>query len=285
MKGVCRNLCQLAFAVGLVGSGAAHAATYPNSPAITISVSNETVSTLTETAAEEYLVPNSQLLISGRGVGASNYLGLLGVIVDRSKNSSSVAGLEQDLRLSFTESLSRAMSESIARRSADAKRQLVTENAQVVLLPSAKLIVSGDGLATLAFRLTAQTEGDTKNFFYVVAEQKPVGGAGSWSESHSKAIREASVVALARLSDVLLDDMSAEFGGAVSAQKKSFIAYRSGDGVHPYYAAFVLKEYGEYVAVGSCFGRRMGDFVTVLERASVVQGQDTSKLLLKCGSI
>lgn len=279
------SLLQLAFAVGLLGSWSAHAAVYPSSPTITISVSNETVSTLTETAAEEYLVPNSQLLIAGRGVGASNYFGLLGVIVDRSKNSASVAGLENDLRLSFSEGLSRAMDEAIARRGADAKRKLVTENAQVVLLPSAKLIVSGDGIARLTFRLTVRTEGDTKNFFYVVPEPKPVSGTSSWSENHSKAIREASVLALGRLSDVLLEDMSGEFGSAIAAPRKSLVAYQSGDGVYPHYAAFLIKDYGEYVAVGSCFGRRVGDFITVLERTSIVQDQDTSKLLLKCGSI
>ena len=285
MKSVRRSLCQLAFAVSFVGSLSAHAASYPNSPTITISVSSEAVSTLTETAAEEHLVPNSQLLISGRGIGASNYFGLLGIIVDRSKNSSSVAGLEENLRLSFTEGLSQAMSERIAIRGADANRKLITDNAQVVLLPSAKLSVAGDGLASLSFRLTVRTGGETKNLFYVVNQPKPVAGDGSWSDGHSKAIREASALAFARLSDVLLDDMTGEFAGAIAAPKKTFVAYRASDGVHPYYAAFLFKEYGEYLAVGSCFGRRMGDFVTVLEHDSIAQGQDTSKLLLKCGSI
>lgn len=192
--------------------GVASAAGYPESDKVTFYVSPDTVSTWTETAAEDYLVPDSQVFITGRGPGAHRAFGLLGVMVDRWTNSSAASAAESSFRLNFVPTLSTALRRKIADRSyAEKLIQVESErDAQLVLLPSAKLKVSEGGVADLSFRLTVRirdhgTDGGKKNYFVGEEGTRPIVGTGSWAESGAAALRTSADRAFETLADTLLD--------------------------------------------------------------------------------
>jgi uncharacterized protein YceK len=92
-------------ALTFVFSGCASVITSPihlpdPSKGLTASLSTESISTWTETSSEDYLIPNSQVLIAGQGV-TGPFLGLLGVMIDRSKNSSMPEGEAKSLAMTF----------------------------------------------------------------------------------------------------------------------------------------------------------------------------------------
>lgn len=74
----------------LVATGAQAQAvpTYPKAASTAIFVATETVSTWTETVAEDYNIPNSQVFVTGQGSDGAKYMGLLGVAIARSRNES-----------------------------------------------------------------------------------------------------------------------------------------------------------------------------------------------------
>jgi hypothetical protein len=269
--------------IGLTAS----AAGYPDTEKVTMYVSSGTVSTWTETTAEDYLVPESQVFIAGRGLGASNYLGLLGVLIDRSHNASSTSVVEAALRQNFAQMLSGILkSRNAASSQADRYVQVqLQDTAQLTLIPSAKLSVADDGLAMLSFRLTVRADGDKKEFFYIVSERRPVLGPNSWSDQSSKVLVDVASVALTRLTDVLFDDMTGAFASSIASGQKTFVAFRSNDKKFPYYGSQVLKEYPDYVVTTSCGSRQMVKFFTVIDRSGLVAEQDGSKLPMKCGNV
>ena len=197
--------------------------TYPTSEPISLFSSSDTVSSWTETPAEDHLIPNSQIYVSGGEGKAGNAGGLfggatgavIGVQIDRASNAAKISRIENELRITFSKTLSEALRTQIAARSKPASYEVVDESnkAQLVLLPSARLVVSEDGTAALAFRLTVRIydrqngKESKKNFFYATKEKLTLEGAGSWSENHSKAILDTASIALTKLSTALLDDI------------------------------------------------------------------------------
>ncbi len=203
--------------VGVLLSRVVCATTYPESEKISMYTSAGTVSTWTETSAEDYLVPSSQVFITGRGLGAAKGLGLLGVFADRMKNSATASAAEPYLHLNFARALSSALRMKIADRPYTQKFvQVESDNeAQLILLPSAKLTVSEDGNADLSFRLTVrirsqQSGTEKRDYFYRESKPRPLTGSGSWSENESAALLDSADTAMAMLSDTLLDAIESD---------------------------------------------------------------------------
>jgi hypothetical protein len=197
--------------------------TYPDSGTITLFSSTDTVSTWNETAAETYLIPNSQMFVSGHGGNGGTMGGvfgglvgaLVGIHADRSKNSAAVARIEDGLRLTFNQQLSDAVKAAINAHPSPGRYAEVNtkKDARLLLLPSATLVLSKDDMTTLTFRLTVRNHdqqngnGASTNFFYTIGEKRPLDGPGGWTENQSKAIRDSASIALAKLSSALLDDI------------------------------------------------------------------------------
>lgn len=195
--------------------------TYPASEAITLHASTDTVSAWTEIPAGDYLIPASHIYVGGRGTGTAGgvLFGLGGNLVvmqsDSSGNAKKVADVEDDLRLTFSRTLSNALKDQAGSR-ANPARYVESDDskaAQLNLLPSARLAVSDDAMATLVFRLTVRIHDlpggkeSTKNFFYSVGKRLPVAGPGSWSENHAQAVLDAAAIGMSKLCAALLDDI------------------------------------------------------------------------------
>jgi hypothetical protein len=120
---------------------------------IKIFSSSDTVSTTTEIPAGDYLVTNSQVFVSGRS-DLSKHLGLLGIIIDQSRNSVEFDNDTETLSVKFDEILSGIMHNQIL----DKEFKVVTDvaSSNLILLPSAKLIVNSSDAAQIEFRLTVR---------------------------------------------------------------------------------------------------------------------------------
>jgi hypothetical protein len=254
--------------------------TYPSSATISVYSSNDTVSTWTETAAQDYLIPNSQVFITGRGSDGAKYFGLLGTAVSRSQNESAAGAAADTLRLNFSAELTRALQGAIAARPAAPKFVLVdsAQTAQLKLLPSAKFSIAEDNSARLSFRLTVRfvdaiTNAEVKkDYYYNRGGLKSLTGADSWSADNAEAVRKSSEEALARLADVVLDDVAGAFSSAFDPDKQRFATYSIvGYDAKPI-RALLLKEYPDHLVLAPLLRgeRPIKAVVVILERRAIV---------------
>jgi hypothetical protein len=262
-----------------VGCAAQVAPIYPKAEGIAIHVSPGTVSTWTETAAQDFLIPNSQVFITGRGSDAAKYFGLLGAAVSRSQNEAAVAAAEDGLRLNFAPRLAQLLNLTIASRPPATRFAVVqtADRAQVTVLPSAKLALADDYLARLSFRLTVRFNDATtsaatkKEYFYYHGGGKPLSGPDDWLGDGADAVRKASDEAFASRADVLLDDIAGDFSGAFDTDKQRFIIYSVVGSEGKNGRALLLKDYPNHLAIAPMNRERaLKGVVVVLPRRSIV---------------
>ena len=250
----------------------------PKADRVSMHVASGTISTLTEAAAEDFLIPESQVFVSGRGFSLL-LPGLVGAAistqVNRSRNQSAVAAAEDSLRLSFVDELKTALRSRIASL-ASTNRYFVTEsleNSQIVLLPSAKLTVADDDLADLSFRMTTRftdaiTRADTrKEYFYIHGERRSVGGLNGWSNDDAKPLKQVAARAMVQLSAALIDDIDGSLSRAFESADQRVLTYQFGGPNGKPLQALLLKEYLDHVVVAPKFADRPArGMVVVLER-------------------
>lgn len=252
--------------------------TYPKSESTNIFVSTDTVSTWTETAAQDYLIPNSQVFVTGQGSDGAKYFGLLGVAINRSQNESATGSAADSLRLNFSNTLTQALNAAISSRSPVPKVKIVatTEPAQLRLLPSAKLTVSEEGSARLSFRLTVRfidaiTNSETKKeYYYYHGDSKKLAGPNSWSDDHASPVIRSSDEAMALLADVLLEDIGGALADAFDPAKQRFANYSPVGTKGKVARALLLKEYPDHLALAPLLRERpTRAIIVILERGSI----------------
>ena len=264
----------------LVSAGVAAQAvpTYPKSETTNIFASTDTVSTWTEIAAQDYLIPNSQVFVTGQGSDGAKYFGLLGVAINRSQNESATGPAADSLRLTFSSTLTQALNVAISLRPPVPKFNIVgvAEAAQLRLLPSAKLTVSDDNSARLSFRLTvrfidAAINSETKKeYYYYHGGSRKLAGPDSWSDDHASPVMRSSEQAMALLADVLLDDITGAFSDAFDPAKQRFVNYSAVGSKGIVARALLLKEYPDHLALAPLFRERpTRAIIVILERRSI----------------
>ena len=247
----------VAWAAVLSVSGFAGCATksvvYPEyKQAPTVSVSNETVSTMTETPAEDYLIPGSQVFVAGKG-GASRYLALVGVAIDRARNESNVSGNADAFRVTFKEQLSQALKVAGENSPYRTPITLVETEGDILMLPSARLVMRDESKAELSFRITVRFKGPAegnegrKNYFYPYGI-RPLAGEGGWADDNSALFKQASDRAMARLAQVILEDLAGAYRESVEPGKQRLVRWKplGGDNI---VTAVLLKDEPDYLIV------------------------------------
>jgi hypothetical protein len=197
----------------------------------TVSVSKDTVSTMTETAAEDYLIPGSQVFVAGKG-GASRYFALVGVAIDKSRNESAVSGAEEALRLTFDAQLSQAIQRATEDRARGSRPVTLTASGgDITLLPAARLVLRDDDRGELAFRVTARfkdlasgNEG-RKNYWYSYGA-RPLAGENGWAANQASSFKQASDEAMARLANIILDDLYGAYRQGMDPGQQKIVRWK-----------------------------------------------------------
>ena len=200
---------------------------YPEYKSVaTISASTGTVSTVTETQPEDYLIPDSQVFVSGRGSDGTvgSMFGAVGVLIstsiDRSRNKSAVGEAASSLRLKFDSELMAALKQNLSREPYASKYQALPSDttSDIKLLPSARFVVQKDSKSGLFFQLVARFKDPVrgvegrKTYSYSIGEFRGFSGGDGWTDNNSALFKEAANRAFERLSLDFLQDLAGEAG-------------------------------------------------------------------------
>lgn len=218
----------------------------------TISVSNETVSTMTETPAEDYLIPGSQVFVAGKG-GASRYLALVGVAMDKSSNESAISGNANAFRVTFKDQLSQALKLAGENSGHEPPIAVVESGGDVLMLPSARLVLRDDSNADLSFRVTVRfkdlASGDEgrKEYFYPYG-LRPLAGEGGWAQNNSASFKQASGQAMGRLALVILEDLAGRYRETIKPANQRSVRWKPLVG-ETVVTGLLLKDEPDYLVV------------------------------------
>src|SRR5258706_2586033 len=229
----------------------------------TISVSKDTVSTMTETAAEDHLIPGSQGFVAGKG-GAARYFGLVGMAIDKSRNESAVTSTQDALRLSFDEELSQALKRG-------ARPVTVSPSGgDVLLLPAARLVMRDDERSELSFRVTARFNGDEgrKNYLYLYGV-RPLAGEDGWTANQGRSFKQASGEAMDRLANIIVDDLYCAYRQSTDPAGQRIVRWKLLT-VQQIASGVLLKDEPDFLVVMPVFrDKPMTGIVGVLPKALI----------------
>lgn len=245
----------------LITGCASHPVVYPNYKVKPkISISADTISTITEIPAGDYLIPESQVFIGGQGRvnPASAIFGVAGVLTNiaiiQSDNESSLD--VTNLHVKFNTQLTEAFNREPYLKKYASKFQLVETEAasDIKLLPSAKFDILADSRIRLTFTLTVRFKDDVsgstgiKNYHYAVGDIRQSSGDGGWTDNNAAAFKEASIRALNLLAQIFLQDITGEFRGTLESDKQHLIQWKTilGEQV---FTVLLLREYPTYFVV------------------------------------
>jgi hypothetical protein len=181
----------------------------PYAGPIAVHVSSGTVSTMTETPAADHLVENSQVFLGRKeGVNAAwMLLGPLGAMIGasaaRSANSAQAGDATETLALRFDG----AVKQEVEKQGRDRRFAVTLEDgsAQLLMLPSARLVSDADGQATAEYRLTvrfvdpAKKSVATKNYYLTDLRTLPIKGADGWAGNGAASLERDAKVAFEKL--------------------------------------------------------------------------------------
>jgi hypothetical protein len=181
----------------------------PYAGPIAVHVSSGTVSTMTETPAADHLVENSQVFL-GRKEGVNvawTMLGPLGAIVGtsaaRSANLAQAGDAAETLAIRFDG----AVKQEVEKQGRDRRFAVALEDgsAQLLMLPSARLVSDADGQATAEYRLTvrfvdpAKKSVATKNYYLTDLRTLPIKGTEGWAGNGAASLERDARVAFKKL--------------------------------------------------------------------------------------
>ena len=268
---------------------------YPEYKSVaTISASTGTISTTSETPAEDFLIPDSQVFISGRGGVANSIVGsmfgaigaMVSVSIDRSRNESAVGEFAPSLRLKFDSELTEALKQNLAREPYASKYQALPsgKTSDITLIPSARFIVQKDSNARVSFQLNARfkdpVKGDEgrKAYSYSSEELRKFSGENGWADKNGTRLKEAAHRPFERLSLVFIQDLAGEFDAQIATGKQQLIRWHiEGDpqvitlrGKPQPVTSILLREYPDYFVVVPMLNDKPNmSLITVVERSLV----------------
>ena len=229
-------------------AGAVHAQA-PQSTKILIS--DGTVSQLTEVPANDALLPNSQVYLSGKA-NFSRFLGVLGIVIDSANNNAKAGAAPPTLALKFVDVVQASVSPSGPEVASFSLPSIVTDGEyDIKLLPSARFNVDDESAASLTFRLTARSKEPgggsdvTRNYFCSAFGSRPMIGVASWSDDGGAALRDAARRAFAAMTIVLMHDREGRYAEKLIGGNQKPSQFYSKDG-RPI-SAIVLEEMPEFL--------------------------------------
>jgi len=256
--------------------GAGWAAEQTKTPLVRVIVSPGIVSTLTETPGGDYHVPDSQLFIGGSKAASILGGGLLGLIVANASNASSVENSPPSSKLFFDAQVENAIKSGAASIvNFDLLADQNSNDYNVKLLPSARLLVEKDQIASLSFRLTARLRPAkedrevTKNFYYGSPARRAISGNGSWLEKDAAIIREEAKIAFERLVFALGEDLAGKTKIALQPENQKHLKIRIAKD-RPITSAVLISETPETLIVVPMIGKNLlWAIIQVLDRKSI----------------
>jgi hypothetical protein len=250
----------------------------------TVFVSAGNISTSTETPAEDYLIPDSQVFITGQGrpsaLGGLGGLigGMIAVEVSRANNAGMAIDAAESLKMRFDSTLKEALRKAIANEKTPINFRVEdNEPADLVLLPYARLISGSDKSVAAAFQVNLRnTKGGTnrparmKYVFSSVETHPFMDGSSGWADQKSEPVRKAAEKAFDALARVVLADMSGAGFSVPAADKRKMIRWKAAgtNGVK----GILLAEFPDYLVIAPApKDWPIPGIISVVDRALVIE--------------
>jgi hypothetical protein len=250
----------------------------------TVFVSSGSISTSTETAAEDHLIPGSQVFIAGQGqpsaLGGLGGLigGLIAVELSRSKNAEMATEATESLKMRFDSALKDALRKVIA-----AEKTLLSfriednEPAALTLLPYARLITGPDKKVAAAFQVNLRNAkgGGSRparmKYVFSSVEVRPfMDGSNGWADQKSEPIRRAAEKAFDALARVIIADVSGAGFVVPPVDKRKTVRWKAAGttGVK----GILLAEFPDYLVVAPApKDWPIPGILSVVDRALVIE--------------
>jgi len=253
------NILKAYIALGLLAilSGCAttpQIITYPVfHESIDIHVSKETVSTWTETPANDALMPDSQVFVAKKSGGFSLLGGAFGIAIQRSGAESQAADASNGLSLYFDE----LVKNKLSAMELNPKVNLVDieESTSFKLLPSVRFEIDKKGQALLSVRLTSRylipdEKLVTKDYLLLVDESRPLEGNQGWFGT-SKRFEKTVHLAFETLVQTFYEDVTRRLPAANDPTlKRATVQF---EGYKNPLEAVVLNEGTKYTAIATLY--------------------------------
>jgi hypothetical protein len=253
-------------------------------PIQTVFVSAGNISTSTETPAEDYLIPDSQVFITGQGKpGALGGLGgliggMIAVEVSRANNAGMAIDAAESLKMRFDSTLKEALRKAVANEKTPINFRVEdNEPADLVLLPYARLITGFDKSVAAAFQINLRNMKTGTNrparmkYVFSGVETRPfMDGSSGWADQKSEPVRKAAEKAFDALARVVLVDMSGVGFLVPAADKRKIIRWKAAgtNGVK----GILLAEFPDYLVVSPApKDWPIPGIISVVDRALVIE--------------
>lgn len=179
----------------------------------------------------DHWISNSQVFIAG-GNKASKWLFFLagplgsvaGLMIDQTFNSDGTTNNNETLSVKFDQ----ALLEEIKRTNLETHNiDIVTSKkiADVIILPSARLIEGKNSMFHLEFRLTVRykdplsSSKDTRNYWFIDDTSIPIVGENSWAHNRAQKLTSIAKVAIEKLLKLTFKDISGEYDNPLEIKK------------------------------------------------------------------
>lgn len=259
--------------------------TYPNVTTLSFAVSTGTVDVDTEVPVYDYLIPQSQVFVSGRDSKVASAVGsgfgLIGLAasigINRGRNAAGLDGTEELFRLNFASSLREAFQFTGEKRSqkkyAPAPLKAV---AALTLIPSARFNFREQEDAYVSHHVKvnfvdpALGEATGKEFLYVDFQARNMLGSNGWAEEGAKAFKAAGYKALPILAEIIQDDIDGKLMSTAQAAATQVRELKIKSLTAEPFRVAVLREYPDEIAVARFFGGNISNrTVLIYERSAI----------------
>jgi hypothetical protein len=277
----------LLLSTALIGCATRTPVNYPAYPSVpTVAVSTGTLSTMTEVAARDRLLENSQVFVRAPASGGALQLfGVLGAVasmsIDSAKSGAAVEDVSKKLAVKFDKELNAALELAKSETAFKEKFEVLATDAKadLLLLPHAVFELGSTKETPLTFHIASrfmsyENKKQMKLYAYVGGKPRLFGGdEESWTENDNAQINKLSRVAFDRLTAVLFNDVAGKYQDLVSAEKPLLLSWQlatrsKGDGYVP--KGIVLEETADYYVVIPLFqGKPATNFVLLMERDAI----------------
>ncbi len=216
---------------------------------IKVYASNKHMSSLTEVGASVSLVDNSQVYLGGNDKNLASYLGLVGAALDVTANDRELENEGESLSVSFDELLRELIPIEM---NSGSYRSIQSEKiADIIFLPSVRLLVDEDDKAEATFRITVRfvnpvsKDRETKYYLFTTVDKYSISGENSWAAKNAFLLKESAKLVFSKLLQVVSHDISGIYNSYNKGESKDFVNFNLHG--HTIWKMAVLERFDSYV--------------------------------------
>lgn len=202
----------------------------------TLSVSSDPLSSLTDSGAGDYFVPNSQIMVgdakNASNSKASSMFGMIGVgiamSIDKSANHSAISNSGLDKPIKFDDIVDKRIKQAINDGKFGSFQAInINQPSDLGVTPYARISAKPNQNAAIIFgyrvkfKNAANNNNESKRFYVFIPKNKyPIKGDNSWSSNDNLVFNQTATLAFNTLTEVLALDSQQKLDLSKASQEQ-----------------------------------------------------------------